>query len=148
MAATQKGQVFSLKSVIDCTRYNSVKRLLNVTCYVLRLKNNLLKLVRKSVEKFHTGEISVLELKSAEELWVQYEQGEILQSPTYKLVSRSLGLFRGDKDLLRLGGCCVPPVIFTKLVILDAHEVTLHSGVQATLNQLRTRFWLVRGPKL
>ena len=87
VASTQRGKVFSLENVIDCTRYNSVKRLLNVACYVLRFKSNLLKLVRKSVEKLHTGEISVLELKSTEELWVQYEQGEILQSPTYKRVS-------------------------------------------------------------
>ena len=78
VATTQKGNVFSLENVIDCTQYNSVKRLLNVTCYVFRFKNNLLKLVRKSVEKLHTGEISDLELKSAEELWVQYEQGETL----------------------------------------------------------------------
>ena len=55
------------------------------------------------MEKLHTGEISVLELKSAEELWVQYEQGQILQSLTYEQVSQSLGLFRDDKDLLRLG---------------------------------------------
>ena len=36
--ATQKGNVFTLENVIyviDCTPYNSVKRLLNVTCYVL-----------------------------------------------------------------------------------------------------------------
>ena len=59
VAATQKGKVFSLENVNDCTWYNSVKRLLNVTCYVLRFKNNLLKFVRKSVEKLHTGEISV-----------------------------------------------------------------------------------------
>ena len=38
VAATQKGKVFSLESVIDCTRYNSVKRLFNVTCYVLQFK--------------------------------------------------------------------------------------------------------------
>ena len=101
-----------------------------------------------------------MELKSAEELWVQYEQGEILRSPTYKQVSQSLGLFRDDKDLLRLdgrlGNAHLPteqnhPILlrtdshFTMLVILDAHEVTFHSGVQATLNQLRTRFWLVPG---
>ena len=158
VAATQRAKVFSLENFIDCTRYNSVKRLLNVICYVLRFKNNLLKHARKSVEKLHTGEISVLELKSAEELWVQYEQGQILQSPTYKQVSQSLGLFRDDKDLLQLGGrlgnAHLPteqnhPILlrthshFTKLVILDAHEVTLHCGMQATLNQLRTRFWLV-----
>ena len=104
VTATQKGKVFSLENVIDCTRYNSVKRLLKVTCYVLRFKENLLKLVRKSVEKLHTGEISVLELKPAEKLWAQYEQGEIFRLPTYKEVSQSLCLFKDEKDLLKLGG--------------------------------------------
>ena len=55
--------------------------------------------------KPHAGEISVLKLKSTEELWIQYEQREILRLPTYKQVSQSLGLFKDDKDLLKLGGC-------------------------------------------
>ena len=70
----------------------------------IAIQENLLKLVRKSVEKLHTGEISVLKLKPAEKLWAQYEKGKIFRLPTYKEVSQSLCLFKDEKDLLQLGG--------------------------------------------
>ena len=38
VAATQRGKFFSLENVIDCTRYNSVKRLLNVTLLCIAIQ--------------------------------------------------------------------------------------------------------------
>ena len=36
----------------------------------------------------------------------------------------------------------------TKLLILDAHERTLHGGTQLTLNHLRQRVWILRGRQI
>ena len=33
---------------------------------------------------------------------------------------------------------------FVKLVILKAHIHVCHSGVESTLNQLRTKYWIVK----
>ena len=34
---------------------------------------------------------------------------------------------------------------FTKLIIRDAHQSTLHGGVQLTLATLRRQYWIVKG---
>ena len=34
---------------------------------------------------------------------------------------------------------------FTTLIILDAHQRTLHGGVQLTLATLRRQYWIVKG---
>ena len=40
---TNLTQTYSLKAIIDCTRYSSLKKLIVVTRYVLRFTNSLLK---------------------------------------------------------------------------------------------------------
>ena len=35
--------------------------------------------------------------------------------------------------------------LFLKLVILKAHNHECHSGVESTLNQLRAKYWIVKG---
>ena len=37
--------------------------------------------------------------------------------------------------------------LLTKLVILDSHQRVCHSGVRATLSDVRERFWIIRGRK-
>ena len=34
---------------------------------------------------------------------------------------------------------------FTKLVIYNFHECVCHNGIKATLNRLRTEYWVIRG---
>ena len=34
---------------------------------------------------------------------------------------------------------------FVKLVILKAHNHVCHSGIESTLNQLQTKYWIVKG---
>jgi hypothetical protein len=34
---------------------------------------------------------------------------------------------------------------FTRLVIWDAHESTMHHGVESTLARVRARYWIVKG---
>ena len=84
------------------------------------------------------------------------------KSPNFSKQSSSLGLYF-DNGLLRLRGrfhnCSIGedqkhPIIlhdvssrFTKLVIIDGHEKTMHQGLEATLGQVRRRFWIVKGRK-
>ena len=36
---------------------------------------------------------------------------------------------------------------FTKLIILDSHERVLHHGIETTLSDVRSKFWIVKGRK-
>ena len=36
---------------------------------------------------------------------------------------------------------------FTKLIILDSHERVLHHGIETTLSDVRSNFWIVEGRK-
>ena len=70
-------------------------------------------------------------------------------------------LFVDDNGILRCQSClcqtenlsfnyCNPIYIpheeqFVKLVILKAHNHVCHSGVKSTLNQLRTKYWIIKG---
>ena len=36
---------------------------------------------------------------------------------------------------------------FTKLIILDSHERVLHHGIETTLSDVRSNFWIVKGRK-
>ena len=70
-------------------------------------------------------------------------------------------LFVDDNGILRCQSClcqtenlsfnyCNPIYLpheeqFVKLVILKAHNHVCHSGVKSTLNQLRTKYWIIKG---
>ena len=81
----------------------------------------------------------------------------------FEKTSRSLGLFKDDKGVLRAGGRLknsalpldtVHPMILppehhvTGLIIQKAHESVFHNGTKETLVQLRARFWIVRGRQI
>ncbi|MCP3663122.1 MAG: hypothetical protein GY696_11610 [Gammaproteobacteria bacterium] len=35
--------------------------------------------------------------------------------------------------------------VYTKLMILEAHQKTMHSGTLQTLTQIRRKYWIVKG---
>ena len=37
---------------------------------------------------------------------------------------------------------------FTKLIMLDLHERVLHQGIETTLSDVRSKFWIVKDGKL
>ena len=77
-------------------------------------------------------------------------------------MSDSLKLFVDNNGIVRLKGrfenCALnydekfPALLrsdsyFTYLLIIDAHENVFHQGIEATLNYIRSKFWLIKGRK-
>ena len=153
---------FNLSNVVDVTKFSSIRRLLLVTAFVLRFKNNLINKWKRKEHLIVTGDINLEEINHAEELWVKREQFTIEKGVKYEKLKKSLSLFTDDSGLLRLKGRFgnsdlsfeeKHPLLlrsdsyFTELLISNAHSTVKHSGMEATLNQLRLRFWVTKGRK-
>ena len=86
------------------------------------------------------------------------------EQSNYTNLCASLRLFVDKDGLMRLRGRFANsslvyeeqhPVIlrskdcsyFTRLIILDAHEATMHHGIETTLARIRENYWIVKGRK-
>ena len=108
--------------------------------------------------------LTIDEYKNALNLWIKAEQ-EILQRQTdFGKMKVSLKLFVDTLGLLRFKGRFENPALnyyekhplilrslenssFTKLIILDSYEKVLHHGIETTLSNFRSKFWIVKGRK-
>ena len=113
--------------------------------------------------KLRTGFLFSEEFDNSEALWLKYEQGLIMfdSDCNYEKLKHSLNLYEDENNILRLklrfdsldslNHDQKNPILlgshslFTDLLILKFHEKCCHSGVNATLNSLRTKFWIIRG---
>ena len=153
--------VLGVGSLIDCEKFSSLTRLLNVTGFVLRFVNNLKSRVKNKL--IVTEELTMDEITNAQNIWIKYEQSFIKRLPHYNKLVTSLNLFI-DNGLIRaktrLRGVNsidfnvkFPLLLrndshFTKLVILKFHQDTCHLGVESTLVRVRNKFWLIRGRQI
>ena len=155
-------QTCSLSSAIQCDRFSSLKKLVMVTGYVLRFINNLKKKVLKKTNLVTEDMLTVNEYNEALLMWIKDEQFRLKQQDNYSKLEASLQLFKDKDGVLRLRGrfanTSLPykeqyPIIlrkqshFTRLVILNAHEETMHHGIETTLARIRTEYWIVEGRK-
>ena len=147
----------NIHKIIEITRYSSFKKLMMVTCYVLRFIKNISNKVSKIREEINGDEYNIaLKLKN--------EQSILKFERNFDKLHKSLKLFDDHDKILRLkgrfenatetGGDEKHPIIlrdgnshFTKLLILKIHEDVLHYGIEFTLNKIRSKFWIVRGRK-
>ena len=157
----QDNQKCSLSSVINSDRFSSLKKLILVTGYVLRFVNNLRKRVKKETNLITEDMITVTEYNEALIMWIKDEQFQLKQQDNYSKLEASLHLFEDKDGVLRLRGRFANaslqyeeqyPIIlrnrqsyFTRLVILNAHEETMHHGVETTLARIRSKYWIVEG---
>lgn len=78
----------------------------------------------------------------------------------FKTWQQQFGLFRDDSGIWRCGGrlsnahlpfATKQPVFLdshhhlTTLITIDAHDRVQHNGVGETLNELRAKYWIIRG---
>ena len=146
-----------LECVIQASRYSSLVTLLRVTAYVLRFVHNL---KQRTKSNFKSGELTTVEVKNAEKMWIKHVQTQVRSSEKFNKMKLSLNLFTDEEGILRsqgrIGESKLPydskyPIVipadhyFTKLVIISCHGDVLHNGVQETLCQVRSRFWIVKG---
>ena len=128
-----------------------------ITSYVLRFLNNLRAKVNK--EQLKSGPIDGSEINAAERLWLKSEQKFIRKDTKFEQLRNSLNLVEEDGLLKLRGRLSEAPVDdsfkypillrkdshFTKLVIREAHRVVEHQKTNATLNEVRSRFWICQG---
>lgn len=144
------------ESLLD--RTNSLYKLLRST-YVFRICK---------YPRAYGGHITLVEMRHSLNYWIQQEQQKAFyveincclhNKPLPKgSVLRGYGVVLDNKNILRLKGRLEnaplsmdtrhPMIIpaksqLGKILILDAHHVTLHGGTQVVLNHLRLRYWIV-----
>ncbi|XP_006824596.1 uncharacterized protein LOC102806229, partial [Saccoglossus kowalevskii] len=158
-----ESQEIGLHTVIDISRYNSIDKLLLVTAYVMRFISCV-----KKADTINTGLITADELKRAEHVWILNVQQQEFRDTIHELktkhtklgpIVQQLGLFIDEEDVLRCGSRIHnAPIEFvtkfptllpsnhelTKLIVLKAHSLILHGGVQSTVTQIRQQYWIPR----
>ena len=151
----------NMDTIIPITDFSSCNKLFRITALVLRFVKNL-KIKAKLLKEgtVYSGEVTAEELGNAEVKWLRSVQKELKSQANYSQLERDFGLYEDSSGVLRCKGrvadADVPhetkfPALLPKnhylstLLVGDAHERVHHNRVEATLAQLRTRFWIVKG---
>ena len=100
------------------------------------------------------------DLAKAEVLWVVESQQMLVKDKSFTQWEKQFGLFRDENGIWRCGGrvqnadlpystkhpvLLVRGHILSMLIVRRAHERVFHSGVKATLTEIRSHYWIVRG---
>ena len=130
----------TLEQVMQCENFSTLQRLLNVTSHVLKF----LEVLRED----------------AEVLWIRSAQQLMTCSPEFLILQKQLNLIEDEEGLWRCGGHlsnaeirydAKHPILLprshhlTLLIVRRAHQRVLHNGVKDTLNEVRSKFWIVKG---
>jgi len=157
---TEAERPSGIANVIDVNNHSTLQKLVQVTAWVKRFVNNLRASVTQGSRS--TGRLEANELKDAEIEWLKSAQTELKKQHNFKQLEKELGI-KTDRNVLRCEGRLLnsdleidarKPVIlptkhpFTRLIIEECHQRVLHSGVRATLAELRSRFWVPRGRQI
>lgn len=148
---------FGISSIIEINAFSRLGKLLRVTAWVKRFLFNML-CIRNGTEK-REGMLSGSEIADAERLWIKSSQDELKSDRNYEDLATKLkltehgGLLRckGRLEHSDLEPESQQPIIIprdhklTKLIIEECHRKTQHSGIRATLGELRSRFWVPKG---
>ena len=128
----------------------------------MRFIGNIRKRLEKRTDIITDEVLTVEEYEEALSRWIAGEQLMIKEKPNYGNVRASLNLVDDKDGLQRLRGQFANyklryeqqyPVLLrsdshlTKLIIWDAHEATMHHGVESTLAWIRRRYWIIKGRK-
>ena len=160
--ATNTEQAPNINNLIDIDRYSCVDKLLRVTAYVLRFVHKTkVRLQNKNDDKDDNEELTTVEINTAEQLWLLSEQSVLKSDEKFDKRIQSLRLYPDEQGIIRSRTRISEsydvrynkkhPILlrdksrFTKLLVLKAHERVKHQKVDGTLNEIRNRYWIVRG---
>ena len=152
--------VLSVGNVIDCSRFSSLRRLVGVTALVIRFIN-MLRSGLPGSERQLTEDCDMSHcVNQARIFWIREAQSDLPRNPKFAQWKQQFGLFLDDTKTWRCGGrlqsadlpseACKPILLdkrhkLAELIVTDAHQRVQHHGVKATLTEVRSRYWLVRG---
>ncbi|XP_028414079.1 uncharacterized protein LOC114537147 [Dendronephthya gigantea] len=153
------GSEDSISNVISCRDYSTLGRLLRVTAVVLKFIKLLKSKVRQE-DLSTNSEVTRVDIELAQVLWIKELQVKLKVNEKFKEWNRDLGLFTDESGVVRCKGrlsnsnfpySAKYPILLdtahylTTLIIRDCLARVMHGGVKATLTELRSKFWLVRG---
>ena len=161
----------SIGNIVDIKRFSSKGKLIRTVTYVMKFIRTL----RNSIQgiKTSTGELSVEEVREAENMVIRSVQVDVFDSELRYLCHAStrkdirpptlvaqFNLFVDKDGILRarsrlkhasLTLDVTQPILlpknhwYSRLVVQDYHERVFHNGVRETLNALRSKYWILRG---
>ena len=127
-------------SDVQVERFSEFNKLIRVTAFVLKLKDNILRsLTKNSIQnsEMNSPILTFEEIENARKEFIKYEQQKLKQSQKYVLWKKSLGLYENEDGIICCGGRLGNsellhnqkfPIFlnheshFTKLYILLCHE--------------------------
>ena len=163
VSSLQCSEVPGIHRVINATDYSTYLKLLRVTAYTCRFIDNC----RRQVASRVTNSLTTIEIHDAEKRWLKSCQATQFQDEKANMQTNSrnsrlplvkqLRLYLDSDGIIRCGGrihntplgyaAKFPYLLpkkheLTKLIVFDAHENQLHSGVNSTITQLRQKYWI------
>ena len=146
-------------AVVNVNDYSKLHRLVCVTAWIRRFVNNLKAGLERTENTKRAGRLEVSELNEAEIALIKSAQDELKKQGNFKQLVSELGVVEQGGILRCVGRLVNSDLEFdarrpfllprkhhlTKLIIRDCHEKVHHSGVRATLAELRSKFWVPRG---
>ena len=149
-----------VSNVIDIERFSNSMRLFKVTAYVRRFIHNA-KMSFARGERI-TGRLSRQELANAELDWVKSAQERLKQNEQLHRLTKQLNVVEEVGVLRCRGRLCnseleaeaKKPILLprhhrlTEMIVVECHRKLHHSGVRATLSQVRTKFWVPKGRQI
>ena len=99
-------------------------------------------------------------MENAKKLWLRTVQNKLKEEKNIRSLQEQLGLFEDTDQVIRCKGriknaevnyeTCFPAILpgesaITDLIIRKRHSDVFHYGVKATLNEVRSKYWITRG---
>ena len=146
----------NLSEIIDADKHRTRNRLLKTTARVMRFTNNCRKKDTKPMEK----NITPTEMKAAKLIWIKGLQNKMVSEEKFELKTAELGVYCDENGLIRCKwrlqnsqlthdekhAILIPPrERITKLIIMEMHWRTGHGGVNRTLAEVRSEYWIIKG---
>ena len=148
-----------IDKVMSIEKYSSFEKMFRVTAWVNRCVQTLISKIRENQATPTTGRLEREEIIRAEKLWIEASQKRLEGEENFKQLEIQLKLVEED-GILRcrgrfkesdLGVDAKYPILLpkegklTELIIIHCHNKVHHSGVRATLAEVRSRFWIPKG---
>ena len=143
----------NIMNVMDIERFSTLTKLLRVTARVLNL-------IEKWRKRRPSIDIGADDMKRAETMWIKAVQHREAKQHSFAKTQLNLKLFHDENGLLRCGGRIEHSELnydakfpiylpsdspLTNMIVNRSHHDVRHMGATATLVQLRSRYWVVRG---
>ncbi|XP_046856548.1 uncharacterized protein LOC124449638 [Xenia sp. Carnegie-2017] len=141
-----------IQNVISIERYSRVEKLFRVTAWVTRFVRNLIARIKGKHEDLTFTELGSQEISKTKKLWLKSSQDRLKKEDKFKQLEVQLKVVE-DEGLLKCQGRLAEsdleeqtkfPILLpkegrlTELIVVHCHKKVHHSGIRATLAEIRS----------